>query len=240
VRLSRTEGLADPGPPTRASPGHQGRGDPKGDLPGKRGGKGQALVEFALVAPIVLLIIGATVDMGRGMLMYALLQGASRDTARQAALVYYSGSNLLPPDCTSNVLTTPCSLNSLVNGAHALDALGASVMYLDSTAIASPPSYGTYVANASPTQPGTITLAGVTNPNTVYVFIYELDTTSGNPSPRWSCSSCAAANGAAVRTSGHQLAVVDFKLKWQPVMARFLGIPTVITFDSQSVIRMEF
>jgi hypothetical protein len=34
--------------------------------------------------------------------------------------------------------------------------------------------------------------------------------------------------------------VVDLKLKWQPVMARFLGIPTVITFDSQSVQRMEF
>ena len=45
---------------------------------------GQALVEFALVAPIVLLIIGATVDLGRGMLLYGLLTGASRDTARQA------------------------------------------------------------------------------------------------------------------------------------------------------------
>jgi hypothetical protein len=191
------------------------------------------------VAPVVLLIIGATVDMGRGMLMYALMQGASRDTARQAALVYYSGSNTLPPDCTA--LTTPCSLNSLVNGAHLLDALGASVFYLDSTAISSPPaSYGTYVANADPTQPGTITLTAGTNPNTVYVFIYELDSTGGNPSPRWSCPTCAAANGAAVRTAGHQRAVVDLKLKWQPVMARFLGIPAVITFDSQSVIRMEF
>jgi hypothetical protein len=167
------------------------------------------------------------------------MQGASRDTARQAALVYYSGSNTLPPDCTA--LTTPCSLNSLVNGAHLLDALGASVFYLDSTAISSPPaSYGTYVANADPTQPGTITLTAGTNPNTVYVFIYELDSTGGNPSPRWSCPTCAAANGAAVRTAGHQRAVVDLKLKWQPVMARFLGIPAVITFDSQSVIRMEF
>ena len=82
----------------------------------------QALVEFALVAPVLLLMIGATVDMGRGLLLYGLLQGASRDTARQAALSYYSGSNLLPPDCTA--LTTPCSLKYLVNGAHALDVLG--------------------------------------------------------------------------------------------------------------------
>jgi len=34
--------------------------------------------------------------------------------------------------------------------------------------------------------------------------------------------------------------VVDLKLKWQPVLACFLGIPTVITFDSQSADRIEF
>jgi hypothetical protein len=194
------------------------------------------MVEFALVAPVVLLIIGGTVDMGRGMLMYALLQGASRDMARQAALGYYSGSNTLPPDCTA--LTTPCSGASIVNGAHLLDSLGATVMYADSGSIsAAPLAYGSY-GGGSTTSPGTITLVSP-NPNTVYVFIYELDS-SGGPNPRWSCSSCAAANGAAVRTSGHQLAVVDLKLQWQPVLAKFLGIPTVITFDSQTVIRMEF
>jgi len=193
------------------------------------------MVEFALVAPVVLLIIGATVDMGRGMLMYALLQGASRDMARQAALGYYSGSNTLPPDCTA--LTTPCAGTSIVNGAHLLDSLGASVVYSDSGSISAAPSaYGNY-SGGSTTTPGTITLVSP-SPNTVYVFIYELD--SSGTSPRWSCPSCAAANGVAVRTSGHQLAVVDLKLQWQPVLARFLGIPAVITFDSQTVIRMEF
>ncbi len=160
------------------------------------------MVEFALVAPVVLLIIGATVDMGRGMLMYALLQGASRDMARQTALGYYSGSNTLPPDCTA--LTTPCGKASIVNGAHLLDSLGATVMYADSGSIsAAPAAYGNY-AGGSTTSPGTVTLSGV-----------------------------------AVRTGGHQLAVVDLKLQWQPVLARFLGIPTLITFDSQTVIRME-
>jgi Flp pilus assembly protein TadG len=199
---------------------------------------GQALVEFALVAPVVLLIIGATVDMGRGLLLYTMLQGASRDAARQAGLAYYSGSNTLAPDCTA--LTTPCAKTALTTGAHLLDPLGITVVYQDSAGISSPPSYGTYVANANPLLPGTTTLTGSTTPNKVYVFIYELDSAGGNPNPRWSCPSCAAANGAAVRTSGHQLAVVDLKLKWQPVMARFLGIPTVITFDSQSVQRLEF
>jgi Flp pilus assembly protein TadG len=193
------------------------------------------MVEFALVAPVVLLIIGATVDMGRGMLMYGLLQGASRDMARQAALGYYSGSNTLPPDCTA--LTTPCSGTSIVNGAHTLDSLGATVTYADSSSISAAPSaYGSY-SGGSTTSPGTITLVSP-SANKVYVFIYELDS-SGGPNPRWSCTSCPA-NGVAVRTPGHQLAVVDLKLQWQPVLARFLGIPTVITFDSQTVIRMEF
>ncbi len=201
---------------------------------------GQALVEFALVAPILLLLIGATVDIGRGVLLYNLLQGASRETARAAALPYNAGSNTLPPSCTS--LVPACSQSAVVQGAHLLDALGASVVYQDSTSIGSPPAYGTYVANADPTQPGTITLTNGAANNTVYVFIYELDSTAGNPSPRWGCTTaaCTTTYGSAVRTSGHQRAVVDLKYRWQPVMAAFLGIPTVVTFDSQSVVRIEF
>jgi len=199
---------------------------------------GQALLEFALIAPVALLMIGATVDLGRGLLIYTMLQGASRDMARQAVLEYYSGSNTLPPTCTA--LATPCSLGPLTNGAHQLDALGMSVVYQDSTAISSPPSYGTYAANANPLLPGTITLTGAINASTVYVFVYELDATGGNPNPRWSCPSCAGAAGAAVRTSGHQLVVVDLKLQWKPVVNTLLGIPSVITFDSQSVERLEF
>jgi TadE-like protein len=199
---------------------------------------GQTLVEFALISPIVFLLIGATVDLGRGVLLYTALQGASRDTARQAVLSYYSGSNTLPPDCTA--LTAPCSLSPLIKGPHALDPLGATVVYRDSTGISSPPTYGTYAANANPLLPGTITLTGAINATTVYVFIYELDSAAGNPNPRWSCPTCAVANGAAVRTSGHQLVVVDLKLRWQPVLTRLLGIPAAVTFDSQSVERLEF
>jgi hypothetical protein len=210
----------------------------RGNLWGRAGfASAQALVEFALVAPIVLLIIGATVDIGRGVLLYALLQGASRETARVASLAYYSGSNTLPPDCTA--LATPCAMSSVVTAAHALDPLGVSVVYQDSSAISSAPAYGSFSPNADPTLPGTTTLGGGTNPNTVYVFIYQIPAT-GAAASRWSCPSCAAANGVAVRTSGFQRVVVDLKLKWQPVMARFLGIPTLITFDAQTVDRIEF
>lgn len=196
------------------------------------------MVEFALIAPILFLLIGATVDLGRGLLVYTMLQGASRDMARQAVLAYYSGSNTLPPTCTT--LPAPCALGPLTNGAHQLDPLGMAVVYQDSTAISSPPSYGTYTANANPLLPGTITLTGPINASTVYVFVYELDSTPGDPNPRWSCPSCASVNGAAVRTSGHQLVVVDLRLQWKPVLNTLLGIPSTITFDSQSVERLEY
>jgi len=191
---------------------------------------------FATVIAIVLLIIGATVDMGRGLLMYGLLSGASRDMARQASLDYYSGSNTLPPSCTA--LASPCTLTSLVTGAHLLDSLGATVVYADSNATSSPPAYGTYAANADPTQPGVLTLTGA-NANSVYVFIYEYDPSGANPT-RWSCPSCAAASGSAVRMPGNQRVVVDLKLRWRPVLATFLGIPTAIVFDAQTVSRIEF
>lgn len=203
-----------------------------------RWGRAQALLEFALIAPMLFLLIGATVDLGRGLLIYTMLQGASRDMARQSVLVYYNGSNTLPPTCTA--LAAPCSLGPLTNGAHQLDALGMSVVYRDSTGISNPPTYGTYVANINPLQPGKITLTGAISPSTVYVFVYELDSTPGNPNPRWSCPTCAAASGAAVRTSGHQLVVVDLKLQWKPVLNTLLGIPATITFDSQSVERLEY
>jgi hypothetical protein len=200
---------------------------------------GQALVEFALVAPIVLLIIGATVDLGRGLLLFSLLSGASRDVARQATLEYNKGSNSLPPDCTA--LATPCSLNSVLSGAHLLDTLGVQVIYLDSTPpITAPPSYGSFTVLPTTTQPGTIALSAGALANTVYVFIYELDSTAGNPNPRFSCATCADPTGSTVRTSGHQLVVVDLKLKWRPVMATFLGLPAAITFDALTVDRMEF
>ena len=199
-------------------------------------GRGQALLEFALIAPVVFLLIGATVDLGRGLLIYTTLQGASRDMARQAELVYYSGSNTLPPTCTA--LATPCNLSPLTNGAHALDPLGMSVVYQDSTAATSPPAYGSYTANANPALPGTIALAGSINPSTVYVFIYELDPSTG--ATRWSCPTCAAASGAAVRNAGHQLVVIDLKLQWKPVLNTLLGIPSTVTFDSQSVGRLEY
>jgi hypothetical protein len=34
--------------------------------------------------------------------------------------------------------------------------------------------------------------------------------------------------------------VVDLQLQWKPVLATFLGIPGTVTFNSQSVERLEY
>jgi hypothetical protein len=198
---------------------------------------GQALVEFALIAPVLLLIIGASIDIGRGMLLYTLLQGASRDTARQAVLIYNSPSNTLPPSCTR--LAPPCNLQPVVQSAHLLDVLGAKFIYADSPAIASAPAYGTYTTNGN--QPLTISLRAPIASNTVYVFIYELNQSIPNPTPRWSCTTVACiATGRNVRLPGHQSVIVDLKYRWQPILTRLLGLPASVTFDSQAVERIEY
>ena len=66
--------------------------------PGRRGQRSQALAEFALVAPILLLMIFGIVDLGRAIFYYITIQHAAREGARVAALASAS----LPTD--ANVL----------------------------------------------------------------------------------------------------------------------------------------
>ena len=61
---------------------------------GRRGQRSQALVEFALVSPLFLLIIFSAVDISRLLYAYTAISSAARDGARTASL---SGS--LYSDC---------------------------------------------------------------------------------------------------------------------------------------------
>ena len=49
-----------------------------------RRGRGQALVEFALIAPLFILILLAVFDLGRGVFMYTSITNAAREAARLA------------------------------------------------------------------------------------------------------------------------------------------------------------
>ena len=170
------------------------------------------MVEFALVGPILLLLLLCALDLGRGIFYYSQLAEGAREAARQAVLQYNQDSNTSPGACTS------CQVPGVVPQLQRTAAFGYPVVYANSSRTSSPPAYpvgssSTYVPAAcsvSPcNQPGTITLSSAANVNTVYVFIYELDPSNG--STRWSCPSCAAASGSAVRNPGHQRVVVDLK-----------------------------
>jgi Flp pilus assembly protein TadG len=61
--------------------------------------RGQALVEFALVAPIFFFLILATIEAGRFMYHYAVLNNATREGARYAIIHgANSGDPTGPPD----------------------------------------------------------------------------------------------------------------------------------------------
>jgi Flp pilus assembly protein TadG len=64
--------------PTRAAP------RPWQDLPRKRGG-GQALVEFAIALPILMLLVAGVLELGRGYGYAIATSDAARDGARYAA-----------------------------------------------------------------------------------------------------------------------------------------------------------
>lgn len=71
-----------------------------------RAGGGQALVEFALVAPIFFLVLFAIIEAGRFMLYYEALNNATREGARYAIV---NGANTLGcPTGPPAPGTSPC------------------------------------------------------------------------------------------------------------------------------------
>jgi len=70
---------------------------------GRTGQRSQALIEFALVSPVLLLLIFGIVDLGRAIFYYDTLNHAAREGARVAA----RASNTLPTD--ADVLTAVSS-----------------------------------------------------------------------------------------------------------------------------------
>jgi hypothetical protein len=64
---------------------------------------GQALTEFALIAPIFLLILLAIVEGGRFVFFYEMLNSATREGARYAIVHGYNAAD----GCPSGPMTTP-------------------------------------------------------------------------------------------------------------------------------------
>jgi len=68
----------------------------------KRNARGQSLVEFALLLPILMLIVVVLVDLGRAVYYYSVVHNAAREGARYG-IVHY---NLSRDDLIANIITT--------------------------------------------------------------------------------------------------------------------------------------
>jgi hypothetical protein len=191
--------------------------------------RGQSLVEFALIAPLLLGLAFSIFDGGRSIFYYEQISAGAREGGRQAVLLHNQGTNLYGYTCAPG----PCSVPGVLPAIRNAASFGFPTVYADSTSLTTPPSYGTYVANSDPTQPGIITLASSATPNTAYVFVYELDPNTGNV--RWACTSCGEA-----RLPGYFLVVVDIRMKFIPMTLISLGATSGITLDAQTVQRQEY
>lgn len=198
----------------------------------RRGGaaRGQSLVEFALVAPLTLLCLLAILDMGRGIFYYTEMAAAAREGVRQAALEYNQFSNTVEPSgCAS-----PCQVHGVLPQMRAVAGVGYPIVYADSASTSSLPWYGAgFTPSGSSDLPGTVTLSSAARPDTLYVFIYQLNQQTG--AVLWPCA-CAS----PVRTGGNQLVVVDVKMRFQPAVTSLAGAVAGVTLDAQSVQRLEW
>jgi Flp pilus assembly protein TadG len=190
--------------------------------------RGQALVEFALVAPMIFLILLMVLDFGRGLLCNEMMANGAREAARQAVLRYNNRSNLSAPACS------PCQVPGVMPLLTTMSPLGyGPPVFALSSSASSPPWYGTYQPGSAG-MPGKSTLTTSAASNTMYVFIYELNPTTG--AINWAtCDPCSG-----VRSGGGQLVVVDLKIRWQPVVLKYAGLAPAITLDAQTVAREEW
>jgi Flp pilus assembly protein TadG len=189
------------------------------------------MVEFAIVAPILLFVLLLLLDFGRGLFYYSEMAAGARESARQGTLEVNENSNLVP-----GAAALP-GVNDVVPQLARLAAFGyALAPYATSGSTSSAPSYGTYSGSIQLADgtwgPGRITLAPSAARNQLYIFVYELDPATG--ATRWD------SGAAPVRTGGHRLVVVDLKMKWAPAVLGFSGLAPTLTFDAQSTQREEW
>jgi hypothetical protein len=192
------------------------------------------MVEFALVAPTLLLLLLVTLDFGRGIFIYTQMSAGAREGGRQAVLFLNRGSNTAPGACAA-----PCRVPGVVPQLQALSAFGFPVIYSDSSGTNSPPSYATCTGGSSSTA-ATCTLNSTANVNQLYVLVYEIGPSSPS-NPYWPCPSCGPVRvGVNGTNPSHNYVVVDVKMRFQPVTLGFAGLPWSIDLDAQSVQRMEW
>ena len=103
---------------------------------GTRTGRGQAMVEMAIVLPVFLLFLMGMVDFGRGLLFGTAVQGGSREAGRVASQVVLNGdtddaivTRLINASWPAMVGLTPPASGTMCSGGCALGTDGFGVSW---------------------------------------------------------------------------------------------------------------
>ncbi len=92
--------------------------------------RGQAMVEFALVLPIIILIVVGVVDLGRAIYAYSVISNAAREGARYASV---------DPTNTAEITTRTKALTSGLEASH-IRVFPSCVINVANPAQAQPPN----------------------------------------------------------------------------------------------------
>ena len=133
-------------------------------LMGRQRSRGQALVEFALVAPIFFLMIFAIIEGGRFIFYYEMLNNATREGARYAII---HGSNASP----SSGPAAPGTTSADPAGNNVIDAARSAAIGMVSSAQlnADPPAW--WDCASTPPNPGDASTGNNRRGQCVTVFL---------------------------------------------------------------------
>ncbi len=107
----------------------------------RRRGRGQSLVEFALVVPVLLLLVAATLDLGRVFYATITLNNAAREGALQAAQKPDSFQSGQPCNTTSNLVVCRVQLEAK----DSMIAIADGSIDMDCSVSGCPKQSGSYV-----------------------------------------------------------------------------------------------
>jgi len=129
--------------------------------------EGQALVEFALVLPVFLLIVFGVFDLGRAVYAYNTVANAAREGARVASVNQIVSS----PDCNeSKPVEDPSNAHWSVKTCAASSALALGVQASDVTVSYTPPPSTSVICPDPPTPTSPIHVGCIASVTVVYTF----------------------------------------------------------------------
>jgi Flp pilus assembly protein TadG len=189
---------------------------------------GQAIVEFSLVLPLLMLMVLGLADVARAIYDYNIISNSAREGAREAILAYNQCSNRFNPCVGSG----PPAGSSLVGVDNAINRAGAGIVgYTFATDDA---TQHRSVASCTPA------------PNQGCVWVFVIDgTTTNTCTPPNAVSSGGTDNWGvcdfdASKQGGHSV-VVEIEFKFQPLtslVADVLGSSSI--FWAKSEMKTEY